>query len=108
MAYDPRGASGWLIHDPEAIQAYRRVLMEEQPTQVLAGLIQDLQNELPAIWSGEAAQGYREEAGRRLELFRRWLEERQQLDEGIAAGESILAEAIAEVERMLGALPEPA
>ncbi len=104
MAYDPRGTSGWLIHDPEAIHGYRRALMDERPEQILANLRKALQGELASIWSGEAAQGYLEEAERRLELFRRWLEERRQLDEQVAAGESVIDEAVADVERMLRAL----
>ncbi len=105
MSYDPPGMSGWLIHDHEAIQAYRRVLMDERPEQILAGLSTAIQSELPSIWSGEAAQGYLEEASRRLEQFRRWLDVRRYLDERIAAGEARIAEAITEVRQMLQGLP---
>lgn len=107
MSVDPRGLGGWLVHEPEAIQSYRRLLMDERPEQLLAGLTAAIQNELPTLWSGEAAQGYLEEAARRLEEFRRWLETRRQLNERIGAGEARIAEAIAEVSRMLQALPEP-
>lgn len=106
MSYDPRGTAGWLIHDPEAIQAYRRALTDERPEQILAGLSAAVQSELPAIWSGEAAQGYLEAAARRLEQFRRWLEARRHLEERLAAGEARITEAIAEVGRMLQGLPE--
>ncbi|GBD09120.1 hypothetical protein HRbin22_01367 [Candidatus Thermoflexus japonica] len=107
MSVDPRGLGGWLIHEPESIRSYRRLLMDERPEQLLASLTAAIQNELPALWSGEAAQGYLEEAARRLEQFRRWLEGRRQMDERIATGEARIAEAIAEVGRMLQALPEP-
>jgi len=106
MPYDPHGVAGWLLHDPEAMQAYRRALMDERPERILANLTAALQNELAAIWSGEAAQGYFEEAARRLEAFRRWLQERQPFDERIIAGEARVAEAMAEAARMLQALPE--
>lgn len=107
MSYDPPGMSGWLIHDPEAIQAYRRVLMDERPEQILAELSTVIQNELPAIWWGEAAEGYLEEAARRLAEFRRWLEVRRDLDERIARGEARIAEAVVAVRQMLQRLPVP-
>ncbi len=104
MSVDPRW--GVLIHESDAIQDYRRVLMDERPERILAGLSTAIRSELPALWSGEAAQGYLEEATRRLEQFQRWLEMRRQLDERIAAGEARIAEAITEVRRILQALPE--
>lgn len=108
MAYDePAVQMSWWIHDPEAVQAYRRILAEETPERIGAELARALLEELPSLWSGEAAQGYLEEAQRRLEILRRWLEERRQLAEAVAAGEAMIAEAIAEVEKTLHALPEP-
>ncbi|MCS7252207.1 MAG: hypothetical protein RMK32_00805 [Anaerolineae bacterium] len=107
MSHDLYGIAGWLIHDSEAIQAYRRALMDERPERILSALSTLIQSELTAVWSGEAAQGYLEEATRRLEQFRRWLEERRRLDEQVGAGEARIAEAIAEVGRMLQGLPEP-
>ncbi len=107
MAYDEPVMRRW-THAPEAVQAYRRGLEEETPQRIGIEVRKALLEELPTLWTGEAARGYLEEAQRRLEIFQRWLVEGQRLSQAIAAGEGRIAQAIAEVEQMLRSLPDPA
>ncbi|WP_448592631.1 hypothetical protein [Thermoflexus hugenholtzii] len=106
MAYDEPALRRW-THWPEAIQAYRRGLEEETPQRIGMEVRRALLEELPTLWTGEAAQGYLEEAQRRLEIFQRWLVEGQHLSRAIAAGEERIAQVVAEVEQMLRSLPDP-
>lgn len=92
-----------LVHDPEAVADYRRILGDPAPDRIESQIAR-VAAELPGLWSGEAAEAYQERLRDWLRSFQAWREEQVAFAEALAAGEAEIAAAMTEVDRRVAAL----
>lgn len=95
-----------LIHDPEAVADYRRILGDPAPDRIEGQIARAAAEALPSLWSGEAAEAYQERLREWLQAFQAWRQERDAFAEALAAGEAEITAAMAEVDRRVAALPD--